>query len=891
MYLKPLLARLNPTCHQAFEYANQYCSEQQHKRLELEHVIQGLLQQLQAHDFAQILKHYEIYSLAEELNQHFKQLPRQAKHASPASLSPFIMTLLRESWLSTSLAQEQTQIRSAYLLLNILEQEQFRALIRSSLPCLMRIPPESLRQDLDEVLKNSIENPSNKAPNTLTEDHQAPETENLLERYATNLVAEAKNGKLDPILGRDHEIQQLVDILCRRRQNNPILLGESGVGKTAIVEGLALKLAEGNIAAKLANVQIYNLDLGLLQAGASVQGEFENRLKAIIEVVKNSQPPTILFIDEAHSLIGAGGQAGSGDAANLLKPALARGELRTIAATTWREYKSYIEKDPALARRFQAITVKEPDEEQAMIMLRGIANALSQHHQVTILEQAIRATVRWSKRYISGRQLPDKAINLLDTAAAQVAVAQQSETYVVSAAKAENQRLKAELQNLHREQRAGYAHQKRITELERRQTQVAELLSKLEQRQGQERLLVKQIQNLEQQLHRQHNAITAKQLAQYKDKLKALQGDDPMIPAWVDNRVIAQVIASSTGIPVGKMLGNELDNILNLKQHLRQSLIGQDAALAKIAKQIQNYRAGLDDPNKPTGVFLLSGGGGVGKTETALQLAQVLYGGEQQLISLNMSEYQESYAVSALKGAPPGYVGHGKGGILTEAVRRRPYSVILLDEIDKAHPDVLELLYPIFDKGQLEDSEGTLVDFSHSLIILTTHLTDNAALQQHFKSSLLNRLVVIPYRALDKGDLSKICELKLQGIVQRILDNYGAQLHIHQSIRDYIINSPSQENSGARHIDHVLEQYILPELSCYVLQQLSQAKSLEQIHLAYINGMVYCAATMPDKTPTAPIRTIKAIAPPPKVSAQADVSELLQDLSALLAWLKSDSLY
>ena len=887
MYLKALLAHLNPVCHKALEYANQYCSEQQHQRLELEHILYGLCKQEQAHDLYYILKHYDINNLNDELNTYLQQCPQQNHHTSPASLSKYIIELLRETWLSASLAYQQNEIRSAYLLLNILEQTQFRNLIRQSLPALMRIPPESLRQDLDNILKNSTEN-SPQQPQTPNKPHTDSPKENLLERYSTNLVAQAKAGKLDPILGRDNEIQQLIDILCRRRQNNPILLGESGVGKTAVVEGLAIKLASGKVSPKLINVQIHTLDLGLLQAGASVQGEFENRLKAIIETVKNSQPPTILFIDEAHSLIGAGGQAGSGDAANLLKPALARGELRTIAATTWREYKNYIEKDPALARRFQAISIKEPDEEQATIMLRGIAQALSQHHQVTILEQAIRATVRWSKRYISGRQLPDKAINLLDTAAAQVAVAQQSEAYVVSAAKAENQRLKAELNNLQREQRTGYPHQKRIDELTQRQKQVAELQHKLEQRQSQERQLVQKINQLEQKLQQNYQAHNAKQLNQHKQQLKTLQGDDPMIPAWVDNRVIAHIIANSTGIPVGKMLANELDNVLNLSQHLRQHIIGQDNALDQIANHIQNYRAGLDDPKKPAGVFLITGTSGIGKTETALQLAQVLYGGEQQLISLNMSEYQEAYAVSALKGAPPGYVGHGKGGILTEAVRRHPYSVILFDEIEKAHPDVLELLYPIFDKGQLEDSEGTLVDFSHSLIILTTHITETQALQQHFKSSLLNRLVVIHYQPLKPQHLRKICGLKLQILVNRIQDNYGAQLHIHHSISDHIIYSPRQTDSGARHIDQMLDQHILPILSRYVLQQLSRSQELGQIHLAYSNQQIYCGIKAPQTHTQAPI---KPDSPSPEIPPDTHTSELLQDLNALLAWLKNDTLH
>jgi type VI secretion system protein VasG len=694
-----------------------------------------------------------------------------------------------------------------------------------------------------------------------------------LDQYTIDLTARARAGLIDPVQGRDIEIRQIIDILTRRRQNNPILTGEAGVGKTAVVEGFVLRVARGDVPPSLSTVSVRVLDLGLLQAGAGVRGEFENRLKAVIAEVKSSPQPIILFIDEAHVMIGAGGPAGQGDAANLLKPALARGELRTIAATTWAEYKKYFEKDPALARRFQVVKVDEPDDATATDMLRSVVAYLEKHHQVRILDEAVRDAVRLSQRYISGRQLPDKAISVLDTACARVAIGHNATPPVVEDVIRQLERCNVELAILQREQAAGHDHAGRVAALTAEQAAAQTTRAALEQRWHQELGLVRQITALQRSLeahgagqaaaagsveHR-HNA-----LARLQHELDTLQGPEPMVPTCVDSRVVAAVVSGWTGIPLGNMLTDDLQTLLHLHDHLAQRIIGQPQALDSICQRIRTARASLDDPGKPVGVFLLVGPSGVGKTETALALADLLYGGERHMVVVHMSEYQEAHTVATLKGAPPGYVGYGQGGVLTEAVRRHPYSVVLLDEVEKAHPDVMELFYQVFDKGTLEDGEGVVVDFKNTIILLTCNLGADTIIRScsntqawptgdtlverlrpvlltHFKPALLGRLVIVPYYPLQDSELQDIVRLKLARVQQRFGDNHRATLTYDASLVAAIAARCTEVASGARNVDHILTQTLLPELAAVILERLALGKPCSGVHVSCddSSGFVY----------------------------------------------------
>ncbi len=907
--LKSLIAKLNPNCRKAFEQAAELCVAQKNYNVEIEHLVLKLLD-LTESDVPAILRHYDVPvpRLKGELTRAIEKFKR-GNQRTP-SMSPYILTLLREAWLVSSLQFEHRLIRSGAMLLALVDHDVLRGNVVEMFPALLKIRRESLRENLPELIKGSNESQT-PALNTSGDETQSSPTiaspTPSLDQYTVDLTEDARAGKIDPIEGRDTEINQIIDILTRRRQNNPILTGEAGVGKTAVVEGFALWIAKNEVPPSLQSVSLRMLDLGLLQAGAGVKGEFENRLKSVIREVKASTVPIILFVDEAHTLIGAGAQAGQGDAANLLKPALARGELRTIAATTWSEYKNYFEKDPALTRRFQVIKVDEPSEEVAITMLRSVVTNLERHHQVRVTDEAVHDAVRLSHRYISDRQLPDKAISVLDTACARVSIAQNSSPPVLKATGRRIQRMEEELRLLQREQATGHDHSQRIGKINNELVRLNQLKLELAERWQNELGLVKKWRELEDKLAAEKPTKTLQtELDTLKQQLTAIQGNDPMIPTHVDGHIIATVISGWTAIPVGKMLTDEIKTILQIQNNMATRIIGQPQALESITRRIQTYRANLDDPNKPMGVFLLVGPSGVGKTETALTLAELLYGGEQNLVTVNMSEYQEAHTVSSLKGAPPGYVGYGKGGVLTEAVRRNPYSVILLDEIEKAHPDVIELFYQVFDKGTLEDSEGLVVNFKNTLILLTSNLGTNAIAQiyqhlaptlpsdeqlqevirpellYHFKPAFLGRLVVVPFHQLGDIEIRRIAKLKLAKVQQRFWENHHARLTYDSQLVTMIVNRCTEVDTGARHIDHILTDGLLPTLSVKILERMANSESFSGVHLSCDKmGRWRYRFKSNSKEMTSDIDFDEA------KTTNHPCSELIGDLDALLDWLNS----
>ncbi|MEA2343241.1 MAG: type secretion system protein VasG [Thermoanaerobaculia bacterium] len=850
--LRVLIGKLNPICKRALETAAALCVAQTHYNVEVEHLLLKLLD-LPATDAGPVFRYFniEVNELTRQLTQAIDKFDR-GNSRTPA-MSPHVLLLLREAWSLSTLHLDSDAIRSGALLLALYENETLRTVIHESCPLLAKIPRESLRDSLRDLIRESAEEtagPSAPGQGEYTaqarEAKEAPTT--ALDKYTLDLTAEARAGKIDPIRGRDGEIRQVIDILTRRRQNNPILVGDAGVGKTAVAEGFALRVAAGEVPEPLRNISLRVLDLGLLQAGAGVKGEFEERLKSVIAEVKAATKPVILFIDEAHTLIGAGGAAGQGDAANLLKPALARGELRTIAATTWSEYKKYFEKDPALTRRFQVVKVDEPDEEAALDMLRGLAPHLEKHHRVRILDEAVRSAVQLSHRYLPERRLPDKAIGVLDTASARVALAQEG---TPAAIEDFDRRIRIAEADLDVKKREG-DKPGRGTPAAELETEIARLSDErtgASERWTKEKDLVTQIRTVE------ADGKDPEQLADLIAKLDELQGPEPMVPLHVDSRTIASVVSGWTGIPVGRMLADEIRSILTLKERLAERIVGQPQALDAICRRISTSRASLEDPAKPKGVFLLVGPTGVGKTETALTLADVLYGGERNLISFNMSEFQEAHSVATLKGAPPGYVGYGKGGVLTEAVRRRPWSAVLLDEIEKAHPDVVDLFYQVFDKGVLEDGEGVPVDFRHTVILLTSNAgseiiaeacRNNPAekrdvdaivealrpeLMRHFRPALLARLVIVPYYPLRKREVVRIVELKLQSVKRRVRENHAAELTYDPDLVQSLAGRCDPE-SGAREIDRILTQTLLPELSTRILEKMANGVSFSKIHIS-----------------------------------------------------------
>ncbi|PWR22333.1 type VI secretion system ATPase TssH [Zavarzinia compransoris] len=865
--LRALIAKLNETTRRALEAAAGLAMSRSHYDVEIEHWLIKLLE-VPDSDLSLLVARFEIdpARLTQALNRVLDKL-KTGNSRAPA-LSAHVATLAREAWTTASLNLGAHQVRSGHLLIALLSNESLIGFARDVSEALAKIPVEVLRKELDVLTAGGAESKASAAAGgggggSGAAEGGAPVGSGktpALDQFTINLTERAKAGKIDPVLGRDAEIRQVVDILTRRRQNNPILTGEAGVGKTAVVEGFALKIAAGDVPPAIQGVEVRTLDLGLLQAGAGVKGEFENRLKQVIEEVKSSATPIIIFIDEAHTLIGAGGQAGQGDAANLLKPALARGELRTIAATTWAEYKKYFEKDAALARRFQVVKVEEPSEPVANAMIRGLVGTLEKHHKVRILDEAVVDAVRLSSRYISGRQLPDKAVSLIDTACARVAMSQNAIPPAI-----EDRRRLIELSNteiaiLEREALSGGDHADKIASLKTKRDQAAEELKTLEAQWDEERKLVPEIRRLREEIEKlgAAGAETAAglrdELKAAEDKLTALQGERPLLKPVVDGAAIAEVVAAWTGIPVGRMVANEIQAVMKLEDRLRERVIGQDHALKAIAQAIQTSRAKLTDPRKPIGVFLMAGTSGVGKTETALTLAEVLYGGEQNVTVINMSEFKEEHKVSLLMGSPPGYVGYGEGGVLTEAVRRKPYSVVLLDEMEKAHPGVQDVFYQVFDKGQLKDGEGRDIDFKNTVVIMTSNagtetitklcadpdtmpdpegLADavKPELLKSFKPAFLGRCNVVTYYPLADDILRQIIQLQIGRIKRRVVDNYGADFSYAPELVEFIAERCKDPASGARNIENILSRGLLPDLSARLLARMADGAPVESVHV------------------------------------------------------------
>ncbi|TWI13382.1 type VI secretion system ATPase TssH [Aerolutibacter ruishenii] len=962
--LKTLIAKLNDTCRQSAERAANLCLARGHYEVDLEHLFLALLEHPQG-DVALIAQRSGIKpdTLRDDLERelaHFKN----GNTRTPV-FSPHLPTLFEHAWLIASLDSQTTRIRSGHLLLALLTEPGLSQLAYRGSAQFARIKRDELKHNFTKLVEGSHEGGdvrfADAGPGALGDAERAVDPAQgglsktpALDQFTTNLTQRARDGKVDPVIGRDAEIRQAIDILLRRRQNNPILTGEAGVGKTAVVEGLALRIAQGDVPEVLRGVELHTLDLGLLQAGASVKGEFENRLKNVIDEVKKSPHPIVLFIDEAHTMIGAGGQAGQNDAANLLKPALARGELRTIAATTWSEYKKYFEKDAALARRFQMVKVEEPSETLCAAMLRGMVPLMEKHFGIRVMDEAITEAVRLSHRYISGRQLPDKAVSVLDTACAKVALGQSATPAIIDDARKHLDRLAAEIGALQRETRSGARHDERLSELHAQQQQAQQVLVDVEARLRDESALAQKIQALRAQLEEDALRVAAandgasaphvagggladpavtinrtsatpadapvRQDAQAERggegasieattdsastdaavatptrrksakakaaststsapashgaaeppidparieletllaELRALQGEAPLVPLQVDGTIVAEIVSAWTGVPLGRMVKDEIRVVRQLAPLLRERVIGQDHALEAVAQRVRTASAKLEDPNKPRGVFMFVGPSGVGKTETALALADILYGGERKLVTINMSEYQEAHSVSGLKGSPPGYVGYGEGGVLTEAVRRNPYSVVLLDEVEKAHPDVLEMFFQVFDKGEMGDAEGRAIDFRNTLIILTSNVGSAQIMQaclnkpaeeipaadalgealrpvlmKTFKPAFLGRMKTVPYYPISDDVLVQIITLKLGRIRDRIRANHKAAFEWNDSLVEAVLARCTEVDSGARNVDHILNGTLLPEIAEEVLARMAEGARVERVTVA-----------------------------------------------------------
>ncbi len=768
-------------------------------------------------------------------------------------ISDRLADLLNHGWTYATLFFGEAQIRTGHLLLAALNDGHLKREVLMAAPQFSGISADQLAAEARKYWSTSEEETMRPMDGTgigaKSDGKSRPgggdAAATALGRYSVDMTAQAESGEMDPIVGRDEEIRQIIDILMRRRQNNPILTGEAGVGKTAVVEGFAQRLASGDVPPALKGIRLHMLDIGAMQAGASMKGEFEQRLRSVIDEVQSSPKPIILFIDEAHTLIGAGGSAGTGDAANLLKPALARGTLRTIGATTFAEYRTHFEKDPALTRRFQPVTVDEPSIERCCYMMRGILGPMEKHHKVRISDEALVAAVKLSARYLPARQLPDKAVSLLDTACARVAVSQSSTPARIADLKAAIASYDAEIAAKEAERDLGETNEERLTEVRAAKERLLEDLARAETMYAGEKALVDRIVELRVRMsggEEDADSLRAEMAAQMTN-LEATHPDDRMVYAHVDEQAVASVISDWTGIPAGRMVADELQAILTLADTLRERVIGQDHGLQMIARRIETSRAGLSNPNKPIGVFMLCGPSGVGKTETALAIAESLYGGEQNVITINMSEFQEAHSVSLLKGAPPGYVGYGEGGRLTEAVRRKPYSVVLLDEVEKAHSDVHELFFQVFDKGIMEDGNGRAINFKNTIILLTSNVgTDvimdmaeagttepelevvDAALKPSllkvFPPALLGRIVTIPYYPLSAPVLAGIARLKLGAVAKRLREAHGAALVFDDAVIDHIVAECRDPDSGGRMIDNIITNSILPELSRQVLSRM-----------------------------------------------------------------------
>ncbi|MGF6862046.1 type VI secretion system protein VasG [Rhodobacteraceae bacterium MBR-64] len=872
-----LFGKLNSLAYKAIEGAFVFCKLRGNPYVEVVHWMAQILQG-QDNDVIRIIRHFDLDGgkIAADLTRALDALPRGA--TSVTDMSEHLPDAVERSWVFASLLYSSSQVRTGHLVLGMLKTPGLKNILIGISPEFGKIRPDDLAEGFHKITDGSPEDGLRAQDGSSTGGGAAPGEasgavgpagmgrEEALAQFCTDLTEQARRGEIDPIVGRDEEIRQVVDVLMRRRQNNPILTGEAGVGKTAVVEGFALRIARGDVPPSLRDARILALDVGLLQAGASMKGEFENRLKQVIEEVQASTTPIIMFIDETHTLVGAGGAAGTGDAANLLKPALARGTLRTIGATTWAEYKKHIEKDPALTRRFQTVVVEEPSPERAVMMMRGIASMLERHHKVQVLDEGIEAAVNLSARYIPARQLPDKSVSVLDTACARVAISQFAVPAEVDDSRRRIEALETELAIIERDETAGYDVADRRAVIGDVKAQEQARLAELTGRWEAEKAVVEEILDLRAQLRAggapvdapeaasveaaAASPLTGTERADLLARLKArnaelitLQGESPLILPIVDAQAVASVVGDWTGIPVGRMVKDEIDTVLNLETHLGKRVIGQDHAMRMIAKRIQTSRAGLDNPQKPIGVFMLAGTSGVGKTETALALAEVLYGGEQNVITINMSEYQEAHTVSSLKGAPPGYVGYGEGGVLTEAVRRKPYSVVLLDEVEKAHPDVHEIFFQVFDKGVMEDGEGRVIDFKNTLILLTTNagtdmIMDLCAdpdlmpdpegmakalrdpLLKIFPPALLGRLVTIPYYPLSPDMIAEITRLQLGRIKRRVQAAHGVPFTYSDAVVDTIVGRCQELESGGRMIDAIVTNTMLPDISAEFLRRM-----------------------------------------------------------------------
>jgi type VI secretion system protein VasG len=877
--LKALVDRMNPTLKDALDSAAGLCLTKGHYNIEIEHWLQKILEKSDT-DAEKIISQFGINlsKVLAELNTALSKL--KSGNTRTPSLAQTLQDATKYAWMIASIDMFHQSISSGHLLAALVSDDALRRQLLESCPSLSDIPVTEIRDTAKMIFGTTTESRHESRSTSAAGDTSTPGMQGgtALSKYTINLTERARNKQIDPVLGRDAEIRQCIDILTRRRQNNPIFTGEAGVGKTAVVEGLALRIAEDDVPTPLKGVTILSLDLGLLQAGASVKGEFENRLKSVIEEVKASPSPIVMFIDEAHTLIGAGGKEGQGDAANLLKPALARGELRTIAATTWAEYKKYFERDPALTRRFQVVKVEEPSEAVAIDMMRGISKSLQSHHKVRISDDAIVQAVKLSARYIPGRQLPDKAVSLLDTASARVALSLSATPSIIEDTRRRIQQLDTNLSMLRQENASTGLCGEQIAVLE---AEKAEALTELETQEAQfeqEKQIIEEIRAIRDLIEADYFAgaspdqqnteadaadarLSAEELTTHQERLKtlgnelaAIQKESPLMQPHVDGQAVADVVANWTGIPVGKMVGDEIHAILNLKDRLEERVIGQSHALEAIAQAIRTSRAGLTDPRKPIGVFLMVGTSGVGKTETALALADTLFGGEQNMTVINMSEFKEEHKISMLLGSPPGYVGFGEGGVLTEAARRKPYSVILLDEMEKAHPGVQDVFYNLFDKGTIKDGEGRNIDFKNTVIIMTSNAGSDAIsaicsqleekpdpevlldsmrheLLKSFKPAFLGRANVITYYPLDDENLIKISKINMNRIAKRVQNHYNGQFSYDDDVLLHIVARSQEVDTGARNIESILNKTLLPELAAECLNLMAQGETISKIHV------------------------------------------------------------
>jgi type VI secretion system protein VasG len=875
---RALAGKLNSTCRRALEGAAGLCLSRTNYNVEIEHWLLKLLEPPNT-DLSRILRHYDVdpARVSRDLTRTLDQL--KTGNARKPELSLEIMDLMQEAWTLASLDYNAARIRSGYLLTALLTERTLSLRTRAGSAELAKIPGDRLPKEVQALIAGSAEDeaevstPTAEAPGV--GGPPAGSKTPALDQFTINLTERAQKGEIDPVIGRDSEIRQMIDILTRRRQNNPILTGEAGVGKTAVVEGFALRVVAGDVPPPLKGIAVRILDLGLLQAGAGVKGEFENRLKSVIAEVKASPQPIVLFIDEAHTIIGAGASAGQGDAANLLKPALARGELRTIAATTWAEYKKYFETDAALKRRFQVVKVDEPDEVRAIRMMRGLTATLEKHHKVRILDEAVEDAVKLSHRYITDRQLPDKSVSLLDTACARVNLSQTATPPTLEDCRRDIEHLELEIGILEREHAVGAEHAARLQELTERRKTAQERLAGLEKRWAEEKRLAEEILKLRSRLEGHAAALSSpgdgkeqlkpaeearcrEDLARLHKELTRLQGQEPLMLPVVDRQAVAAVVSGWTGIPVGKMVLDEIKTVLRLREKLEERIIGQSHALEAIAQRIRTARANLVDPRRPIGVFLMVGPSGVGKTETALALADILYGGDRNIVTINMSEYKEEHKISRLTGSAPGYVGYGEGGVLTEAVRRKPYSIVLLDEVEKANQAVQEIFYQVFDKGTLQDDKGTEVDFKNTIIFLTANVGSDTIMKvcadpdtcpdaeglavalrpdllKAFKPALLGRLTIVPYFPLSDEVLRKIIRLQLGRIGDRVRGHYRATFTYDDPVVSTIAGRCKEVETGARNVDHILTGTLLPEISREFLARMAEGQTVEQVHVGVDN--------------------------------------------------------